>query len=165
MRRMNESMSETKRILDQLKRAYEGEAWHGPSLRDILSDVTAEQAAARPLPNAHSIWELVLHIAAWENAAWKVLEGLPINVPPEENFPTISDTSEAAWQDALATLETVHHGLRDAIARITDADLDTVVDNKDTGRRYSVYSLLHGVVQHDLYHAGQIVMLKKALNA
>jgi len=158
-------MSETKRILDQLKCAYEGEAWHGPSLREILADVTAEQAAARPLPNAHSIWELVLHIAAWENAARNVLEGLPINVPPEENFPTISDTSEAAWQDALATLETVHHGLRAAIARSTDADLDTLVDNLDTGRRYSVYSLLHGVVQHDLYHAGQIVMLKKALNA
>jgi len=156
-------MSETKRILDQLKCAYEGEAWHGPSLREILADVTAEQAAARPLPNAHSIWELVLHIAAWENAARNVLEGLPINVPPEENFPTISDTSEAAWQDALATLETVHHGLRAAIARSTDADLDTLVDNKDTGRRYSVYCLLHGVVQHDLYHAGQIVMLKKAL--
>ena len=156
-------MEETKRILDQLKCAYEGEAWHGPPLRDILADVTAKQAAAHPLPNAHSIWELVLHIAAWENAARNVLDGLPINVPPEENFPTISDTSEAAWQDALTTLETVHHGLRAAIARSTDADLDTVVDNKDTGRRYSVYCLLHGVVQHDLYHAGQIVMLKKAL--
>ena len=157
-------MEETKRILDQLKCAYEGEAWHGPALRDILADVTAEQAAAHPLPNAHSIWELVLHIAAWENAARNVLDGLPINVPPEVNFPTISDTGEAAWQDALATLDTVHHGLRAAIARSTDADLDTVVDNKDTGRYYSVYSLLHGVVQHDLYHAGQIVMLKKALH-
>ena len=130
-------MEETQRILDQLKCAYEGEAWHGPPLRDILADVTAEQAAAHPLSNAHSIWELVLHIAAWENAARTVLEGLPINVPPEVNFPTISDTSDAAWQDALATLETVHHGLRAAIARSTDADLDTLVDNKDTGRRYS----------------------------
>ena len=158
-------MEETKRILDQLKRAYNGEAWHGPPLRDILLDVTAEQAAAHPLPNAHSIWELVLHIAAWENAARDVLEGRPINVPPEVNFPPIPDPSEAAWHDALTTLDTVHHGLRAAINRITDDDLNTLIGNTDTGRRYSIYILLHGVVQHDLYHAGQIVMLKKALNA
>ena len=158
-------MEETRRILDQLKRAYDGEAWHGPPLRTILADVTAAQAAAHPLPKAHSIWELVLHIAAWEKAAWNVLEGIPINVPPEANFPPVSDTSEAAWHEALATLEATHHALRAAIDRITDDDLKTLVDNEDTGRRYSIYILLHGVIQHDLYHAGQIVMLKKALAA
>lgn len=155
--------TEVQRLNDQLKRAYEGEAWHGPSLRDILADVTAEEAAARPLPNAHSIWELVLHVAAWEKAAWDVLEGRPIHVPPEKNFPAIVDTSEAAWRAALAALDAGHHALRAAIARLTDDDLGTLVGNMDTGRRYSLYVLLHGIVQHDLYHAGQIVLLKKAL--
>ncbi len=152
-------MSEIDRILDQLKRAYDGEAWHGPALREVLVDVTALQAAARPLPNAHSIWELVLHIAAWENAARKTLEGEPLHVSEDENFPAISDTSEAAWRDALTTLEASHYVLRATIAQLTDADLDTVIP----GRRYSVYFLLHGIIQHDLYHAGQIVLLKKAL--
>ena len=154
-------MSETKRILDQLRRAYNGEAWHGPPLRDILLDVTAEQAAAHPLTNAHSIWELILHITAWENAARKALEGAPLHVSEDDNFPAISDTSEAAWHDALTTLEASHYMLRAAIDHLTDDALDNVVP----GRRYSIYVLLHGVVQHDLYHAGQIVMLKKALHA
>ena len=121
----------------------------------------AEQAAAHPLPNAHSIWELVLHITAWENAARKALEGEPLHVSEGDNFPAISDTSEAAWHDALTTLEASHYMLRAALDHLTDDALDNVVP----GRRYSIYVLLHGIVQHDLYHAGQIVMLKKALAA
>ena len=163
MRKTIDPMSETQRIFDQLKRAYNGEAWHGPPLREILLDVTAEQAAAHPLPNAHSIWELVLHIMAWQDAARNVLGGTPINVPPEVNFPTISDTSDDAWHDALTTLEASHYALREAITRLTNDDLNTPANNTDTGRRYSIYVLLHGVIQHNLYHAGQIVMLKKAL--
>ncbi len=158
-------MTEIDRILDQLKRSYHGEAWHGPALREILLDVTAEQAAARPLPNAHSIWELVLHITAWEDATRKALEGIPINVPDEENFPAIPDTSEDAWREALTTLEATHYVLREAIARVTDDMLDTAAGHFVPGRPYSYYFLLHGVIQHNLYHAGQIVMLKKALAA
>lgn len=156
-------MTEIDRILDQLKRAYDGEAWHGPALREILADVTAEQAAARPLPKAHSIWDLVLHITTWENATRKALEGIPIDVPDEVDFPPISDTSEAAWREALAALEAGHHALREAIARQTDEILDASAGHIVPGRPYSFYFLLHGVIQHDLYHAGQIVLLKKAL--
>ena len=68
-------MTEIERILDQLKRAYEGDAWHGPSVREALAGVTAQQAHARPLTNAHSIWELVHHIAVWENVGRRRLEG------------------------------------------------------------------------------------------
>ena len=163
MRKMIEPMTEIDRILDQHKRAYHGEAWHGPALREVLVDVTAEQAAARPLPNAHSIWELVLHITAWEDATRKALDGIPIDVPDEENFPPVSDTGEAAWRNALTRLEAGHHALREAIARQTDDLLDTSAGHFVPGRPYSFYFLLHGVLQHNLYHAGQIVMLKKAL--
>ena len=158
-------MREIDRILDQLKRSYDGEAWHGTALREILADVTAEQAAARPLPKAHTIWELVLHITAWENATRKALESIPIDVSDEENFPAILDTSEAAWRETLTTLEATHYVLREAIAHLTDDMLDTSAGHFVPGRPYSFYYLLHGVIQHNLYHAGQIVLLKKALAA
>ena len=156
-------MNEINRILDQLTRSYDGNAWHGPALREILADVTAAQAAARPLPDAHTIWEIVLHIAAWENAGRKALAGIPIDVAPEENFPAATDTSEAAWHAALATLESGHHALREAIARLAEEHLDhkEVLDSTVPGRTYAVYNLLHGIIQHNLYHAGQIILLKK----
>jgi len=157
-------MTEIDRILDQHERAYRGGAWHGPALGEILAGVSAEQAASRPIPNGHSIWELVLHIAAWEDAARKALDGTAIEVAEEENFPTISDTSEAAWQRALATLETSHLAFREAMVRQSDEILDASAGKVVPGRSYSFYFLLHGVVQHNLYHAGQIMLLKKAVS-
>jgi len=69
-------MEETKRIADQLQRAFEGEAWHGPSLRELLAEVSAEKAASRPLALAHNIWEIVLHVAAWHGGVKRRLDGL-----------------------------------------------------------------------------------------
>lgn len=153
-------MTETHRINSQLKRAYHGEAWHGPSLRELLDGVTAEQAVARPIPNTHSIWELVNHIVAWEQIARRRLEGeAMIEVPDDVNFPPVTDASEAAWQAALQSLEASNRSLRESIKRIDDAKLEENVP--ETG--YSNYFLLHGVIQHDLYHAGQIALLKKAI--
>lgn len=151
-------MSEVARIGSQLKRAFEGEAWHGLSLKELLAGVTAEQAAAKPLVGAHSIWEIVLHIAAWERVALRRLEGQTALISTEEDWPTVNDTSETAWREALANLESGHRQLRAALRTLTDADLDKLV----AGQQYSVYFLLHGVIQHDLYHAGQIALLKKA---
>jgi uncharacterized damage-inducible protein DinB len=153
-------MTETHRINSQLKRAQEGQAWHGPSLRELLEGVTAEQAAARPIPNAHSVWELVNHVIAWEQIARKRLEGAEESVVPDEvNFPPVTDTSEAAWQATLRSLETSHRSLRESIRKIDDTKLEEITP----GTRYSIYFLLHGVIQHDLYHAGQIALLKKAM--
>jgi uncharacterized damage-inducible protein DinB len=153
-------MTETHRINSQLKRAYEGQAWHGPSLRELLDGVMAEQAAARPIPNAHTIWELVNHVIAWEKITRRRLEGETIvEIPDEINFPPVNDPSEAAWQAALQSLEASNRDLREAIKRIDDAKLNETVP----ATNYSNYFMLHGVVQHDLYHAGQIALLKKAL--
>ncbi|MEK7830607.1 MAG: DinB family protein [Acidobacteriota bacterium] len=152
-------MSETHRINSQLKRAYQGEAWHGPSLRELLEGVTAQQAAAKPIPSAHSIWELVNHIIAWEQIARLRLEGDPVKNPSDEmNFPPVNDTSETAWQAALQSLAIGNQALRDSIRKIDDAKLEEIVPEAS----YSNYGLLHGVIQHDLYHAGQIALLKKA---
>lgn len=153
-------MIETHRINSQLKRAYQGEAWHGPSLRELLEGVTAEQAAARPIPSAHSIWELVNHIIAWEQIAKHRLEGDPVKDPSNDmNFPPITETNEEAWKATLQALEASNQALRNAVKKIDDATLEEIVPQAP----YSNYALLHGVIQHDLYHAGQIALLKKVV--
>jgi uncharacterized damage-inducible protein DinB len=150
---------EVERIQAELQRAFAGEAWHGPAVLELLKDVSAEQAAAHPIAGAHSIWELVLHIAAWERAGQRRLEVDRAELTDDENFPAINDTSEAAWQDTIEALKAGHQQLLEAINRLDDARLDEPIRD---GMR-SVYITLHGVIQHDLYHAGQIAILKKAL--
>src|ERR1700688_996474 len=94
-------MAEGGRIADQLRRAFEGEAWHGDSLFEILTGVTAARAAARPVANAHSIWELVLHVAAWDSAVLRRFDGGAVELSDAENFPRVTDGSEAAWGRGL----------------------------------------------------------------
>src|SRR5437016_7327733 len=155
-------MTEIERILDQLKRAFEGNAWHGPSVREVLTGITAEQAHARPLRNTHTISELVRHIAVWEDVGRRRLSGdrAQIEISSADDWPPPEDMSEAAWEKARETLNRGHEALVEAISRTAESRLDEpVFEGMST-----VYVTLHGVIQHDLYHAGQIAMLKKALN-
>ncbi len=153
-------MSEIDRIKDQLERAHRGDAWHGPSLREVLEGVTAAQAAARPVSQAHTIWELVRHIIAWEQIARRRLSGETlVGIPDEMSFPPVLDTSDAAWHRVRAEVEESSRSLHDALQRMNDARLEATVP----GTQYTNYVLLHGVIQHDLYHAGQIALLRKAL--
>ena len=154
-------MSEIERILDQLKRAYEGNAWHGPSVCEALAGVSAEQAAARPLTRAHSIWQLMQHIAVWEDAVRRRLSGdrAQITLASPEDWPQAEDKSETAWEQAKVALNRGHEALREAIARVDESRLDEPILEGMS----SVYVTLHGIIQHDLYHAGQIAILKKAL--
>jgi len=151
-------MPETTRIADQLKRAYAGDAWHGPALMEILADVHAASAAARPIPNAHTIWELTLHIAAWDSVILRRIGGKPASPTDEENFPRVKEATESAWRATLADLQRQHQELLRVISEMPDSRLTQPVPGKD----YDFYFLLHGTVQHALYHAGQIVMLKRA---
>ena len=151
-------MKETARIADQLSRAYSGKAWHGPSLRAILKGVTAAQAAQRSVPGAHSIWELVLHTTAWDRVVCERIQGgKTTELPPEQNFPTVTDTSETAWKKTLKDLDKQHRELEAAMRKFPDAKLNRNLGGGD----YSYYVTMHGAVQHDLYHAGQIAILKK----
>lgn len=153
-------MSEAARLADQLRRAFDGGAWHGDSLCEILKGVTAAQAAARPVANAHSIWELALHIAAWDGAVRRRMTGVAVKLSGEKNFPPVTDTSEAAWAKALEHLRRVHQELVEAVGQFPDKSLKKQVPGK-VGAHYTFYYMLHGVVQHELYHAGQIALLKK----
>ena len=156
-------MSELERIRDQFQRAFNGDAWHGPSVLALLEGVTAVQAAAHPVPGAHSIWELTLHIAAWESACRRRLQGDQAQLTDEENFPQIENASEDAWQAAKQHLIANHQALLEAISSADESKLDRpIIENSDTPFS-SAYVTLHGGVQHDLYHAGQIAILKKAL--
>lgn len=163
-------MTEVARIRNQFERAFNGEAWHGPSVLALLDGVTAQQAAAHPIPGAHSIWELTLHIAAWEDACRRRLEGDPAQLTDDENFPPVTDTTEAAWETAKAKLIDVHRRLLNTITATDDSRLDQpiiaqpIVDSTETTFS-TVYVTLHGGVQHSLYHAGQIAILKKAIDA
>jgi len=153
-------MTETARIADQLRRAFSGDAWHGDSLLEILDGVTAAQAAARPIPHAHTIWELVLHIAAWDGAVRRRLGGEAVELSDEQNFPPARDTSESAWRKTMEHVRRVHDELVKAVSEFPDARLAEQVPGKQ-GAHYNYYYMLHGVAQHELYHAGQIALLKK----
>jgi len=150
-------MTEVDRIQDQLRRAFKGGAWHGPSVMEALKGVDARRAAARPITRAHSIWEIVLHVAAWENVVRRRLRGEWFKPSPAQNWPVPRRVDPASWRAAIARLVRGHEALRRAVARLDDAKLMTPFK----GRKYGPYFILHGVIQHDLYHAGQIAVLKK----
>lgn len=150
-------MTETKRIADQLHRAYAGGAWHGPALRQLLTGVTAKQAAARPLRGAHTIWELVLHVTAWKGAVLRRMQGKGTSLSAAKNFPPMPPATAANWKKTQAALRVAQYDLHRAIAALPESRLRKIVP----GKRYSLYFMLHGLVQHDLYHAGQIALLKK----
>jgi len=154
------NQSETTRIGDQLRRAFYGGAWHGDALFEILKDVTAERAAGRPVGNAHSIWELVLHIAAWDGAVRRRMTGVAVKLSAAKNFPPVTDTSEAAWAKTQEQVRRVHDELVEAVENFPEKSLRKTEPGKK-GAHYDFYYMLHGVVQHELYHAGQIALLKK----
>jgi len=154
-------MSETARLGDQIKRAFDGDAWHGDSLLELLQGVDAKTAAAHPIPDAHSIWELVLHIATWDDAAIRRAEGNAFEPSDAENFPAVKDASASAWDKALKHARETHARLVKAVAAFPDARLQEQVPGKKE-RYYNFFYLFSGIVQHELYHAGQIALLKKA---
>jgi len=146
-------------IHEQMRCSFDGDAWHGPAVMEILKGVTAQQAAAKPIANAHSIWELVLHMTTWSGVVVRRLRGEAVEPTDAEDYPPVQDKSEAAWQRAVESLGRGHEALLTAVENLSESGLADVVP----GKPYTVEFMLHGVVQHDLYHAGQIALLKKAL--
>ena len=153
-------MREVERIADQLKRAHEGGAWHGPAIDELLRGITAGQAAARPFEGAHNILELVAHVEAWERAILRRLGGDPAQIyDTEEDWSPADGASEEAWAATLRRLSETYAALREAVLALDDSELDEpILPNMSTR-----YVSLHGAVQHTLYHAGQIALVRKAL--
>ena len=149
---------ESGRIAEQLSRAFKGSAWHGPALLELLEDVDAATAAAKPLAEVHSIWELVLHVAVWDDAANRRLNGQKYQPTGLANFPLAPQPTEAAWRKCIAQTRRTHDALVKTVAALPDSRLSDRVP----GKRYDFYHMLQGIAQHELYHAGQIAILKKA---
>ncbi|MGA3292887.1 MAG: DinB family protein [Candidatus Acidiferrales bacterium] len=152
-------MSEIARILDQMDRAFSGEAWHGPSLMQLLDGVSAENASKHAVSGAHSIWELVHHIGSWNTIVKQRLEGETVEITTERDWPPVWEVNEVAWKRALESLTDSRARLRKVAAGLKDSQLP----ENPPGSTVSRYTVLHGIIQHDLYHAGQIAILKKAL--
>ena len=150
-------------LSNHIKRAVSGPMWHGPSLDELLASVSSDRAAARPIPGAHSIWEIVLHVTAWAEIAQARLHGQRIGDPtPDEDWPPVPDVNTAAnWHTALERLRESYRALATDTRRLEPS----AFDEKVSGLEYSVSNLLHGVIEHATYHGGQIALLKRALEA
>jgi uncharacterized damage-inducible protein DinB len=154
-------MVQIRQLLAFLDQAYDKPSWHGTNLRGSIRRVSAKQAAWRPGPGRHNIWELVVHAAYWKYAASRRFTGEARGSFPLKGSNWFSrpadDRSERAWQSDVALLDRMHASLRDAVARLTARDLPRV----PPGKKVSNFALLSGVAAHDLYHAGQIQLLKR----
>jgi uncharacterized damage-inducible protein DinB len=150
--------SEAAGIADQIRRAFYGSAWHGPAVLELVDDVDAKTAAAKPLRDVHSIWELLLHIEAWDRAGLVRLSGKKCQLKGEKNFPPVATPTDKAWR------ETVNHvkGTHDELVKTVGALPESRLRDQVPGKKYDFYHMLHGIAQHELYHAGQIAILKKA---
>ncbi|MCU1270504.1 MAG: DinB family protein [Acidobacteriaceae bacterium] len=151
-------MSEIEFIADQLKAAFDGEAWHGPALMEILDGVNAATAASHPIPAAHSIWELVLHLATWERVIARRIQGQEFMPSDDENFPQVRQPTDSAWREAVKMLRTTHAELIQLVSAMKEDRLNDRVPGKD----YDLRFMLTGAIQHAAYHGGQIALLKKA---
>lgn len=145
-----------------LSAAFDGKPWYGDALMDQVSPLTPEQAASHPVPGKKSIWELLMHILAWRVFTIRKLDGedgFEIELNSPEDFPALPEVSEANWQALLQQLKDSQKSLLDRFKAISEEKLGSPIP----GRKYTYEHLLHGIVQHDCYHLGQIGMLKSLL--
>jgi uncharacterized damage-inducible protein DinB len=156
--------TEIQRIVDELTRVFGGDAWYGFPVKQILDGVTAQQASARPIPAAHSIYELVLHLTGWKKEVRRRLSGTAAGDPDEGDWPPVTDSSPAGWRAALSALDSAHEALVAAVRVFPDSKLNEPInDSREGSQAVSYYVLLHGAAQHDVYHSAQMSLLKKGV--
>ncbi|HLA15060.1 MAG TPA: DinB family protein [Gemmatimonadaceae bacterium] len=156
---MSESR-EIRQLLSIIDQAYDHRSWHGTNLRGSIRGLSAARAARRPRPGRHNIWELVVHAAYWKYAVTRRLTGQKRGSFPLKGsnwFPRTQSPSEEQWRDDVALLEKTHRALREAVANLSSGDLSRTPKGRSTSNAF----LITGIAAHDLYHAGQIQLLKK----
>jgi hypothetical protein len=154
------SSPELTQLLASLDEAYNRQSWHGTNLRGSIRGLSAKAAAWRPGPKRHNIWEITVHAAYWKYAVWRRLADAPRGSFPLEGsnwFKRPEDPSERAWRKDVALLDRTHRSLREAVASLSAKDLS----KKPKGSKITNGFLIRGAAAHDLYHAGQIQLLKK----
>jgi uncharacterized damage-inducible protein DinB len=155
-------MHDLNELAVSIERVLRGPVWHGTALGQLLSEISAADAAAHPIEGAHSIWEIVLHISAWAaiSKTWLAATGTP-EPSDAKDWPSVTRQTPAAWKQAVALLASSHESLATAVRALDPGVLNTVVP----GRKYTVSTMLRGVVEHGAYHGGQIALLTRANQA
>ena len=151
---------EVKLLLSIIDQAYDRRSWHGTNLRGSIRGLSAKQAARRPRPERHNIWELVVHAAYWKYTVTRRLTGQRRGSFPLKGsnwFPRGESVDDKQWRADVMLLEAMHRELRAAVAELSDADLP----RKPNGSKITNAFIISGIAAHDLYHAGQIQLLKK----
>jgi len=154
-------MTTVELVLRQIDQAFDQKSWHGTNLRGAIRGITVSQAVWRPAARRHNIWELVLHAAYWKYTVQRRIEGGSRGGFALEgaNFferPAGKNFRESEWKADVALLVKTHRDLRAAIASLAPARLETEMDGK-----MRILDLVIGIAAHDLYHAGQIQILKR----
>ena len=151
-----------RQIVSTVRRSFDGDAWHGPAVADAIRDVTEADAASRPPGGAHSIWELALHIAAWANEVAHRLGGAPAAEPEEGDWPVTVGT----WLEAQQRVQDARDNVMRTLEDLTEEDLDKRVGGERDaalGTGFTYAGMLEGLAQHNAYHAGQIMILRRIL--
>ena len=152
-------------LRQDLHQVYEGDPWHGSSITSVLAGINAEAAASRPIPGAHNIWELVLHMAVWTREVASRVRGADAKNPPEDWPVPRFGGGEEAWKAAKADLAAAQKELEHAVDAIQPDELVRWIgDKRDPalGTGTSVGTVIRGLLQHHTYHQGQIALLKRA---
>ncbi|HYE57595.1 MAG TPA: DinB family protein [Rhodothermales bacterium] len=161
----------TAALADSLARSVRGDAWHGPSFLEALARLDAAGAAARPIPGAHSAWEIALHVAGWMHEVASRLQGGKPALPEPGDWPPVPmSQNEASWQQVRAQVEAALDAVLAALTVFPPERLDAPVGeaahhDAPLGTGLSYAEMLRGLAQHNAYHAGQLVLLHRALQA
>ena len=142
---------------DEIQRAVGGDAWHGPSLKELLAGITADEAIQHPIPTAHSIWEIVLHLTSWSNIAPRRISGGQVEARDGEDWPLTGEPTPTRWEDACVELAHSHRRLCESVMTLNDLQIFANAPKSQN----SIAVMLHGVAQHGAYHGGQIAVLRK----
>jgi hypothetical protein len=148
-------------LVSALDEAFDQKSWHGTNLRGSIRRVTAVKAVWRPGPGRHNIWEIALHCAYWKYTVWRQLSGAPRASFPLKgsNFWVREEPDEKFWALEKDLLVTMHGSLRGEVEKLRPEDLA----KKPSGGKYTREFLIRGVAAHDLYHAGQIQLIKRLI--
>ena len=146
-------------LSDELRRALRGDAWHGPALQEILADLSAEEAMQRPLPRAHTSWELVVHMTSWANIALRRINGGQVEPFEGEDWPEVHGFTGDNWDAACEALTESYERLSEVVLGMSDDELAARAPKSER----TIAGMINGVVQHAAYHGGQIALLKKSV--
>ncbi|MEO8502978.1 MAG: DinB family protein [Acidobacteriota bacterium] len=147
-----------------LKSGGDGPAWHGPAFAPLLEGLTAQQAAAHPIAGGHSIWEVVLHVAAWRGEVARRLVSAEAAEPPDGDWPEVSVVSASAWSAAKEHLSATLTATARVLEAMSEKNLQTRVRGESSaGADVSLETTVLGLLQHDAYHGGQIALLRRIL--